>query len=245
MKCKKCRKEIPDGSRFCNHCGTPTEKKKLYRRPDGLYEKILTIDGRRVAFRARKESEVYKKICEYEQKQEQGPLFTEVAEMWYDEHWETLSPTTQNGYKFAYGEITEYFAGKYLRQITHKNINAYIKQLPKSYARKTCATRLTILNIVLLPFGLLLGRKGVRVSNLCFGGVPEGGFPGDCVFYFSNNFPKYPTNFSPAMPFCLYFPLASTSLTAICVPVPKMPLSSSLRLMMPFFRASISSFLSA
>lgn len=148
MKCKKCRKEIPDGSRFCNHCGTPTEKKKLYRRPDGLYEKILTIDGRRVAFRARKESEVYKKICEYEQKQEQGPLFTEVAEMWYDEHWETLSPTTQNGYKFAYGEITEYFAGKYLRQITHKNINAYIKQLPKSYARKTCATRLTILNMI-------------------------------------------------------------------------------------------------
>ena len=66
MKCKKCRKDIPDGSKFCNHCGAPVEaRKKLYRRPDGLYEKIMIIDGKRVAFRAKKEAEVYKKIREY------------------------------------------------------------------------------------------------------------------------------------------------------------------------------------
>ena len=23
MKCKKCRKTIPDGSKYCNHCGAP------------------------------------------------------------------------------------------------------------------------------------------------------------------------------------------------------------------------------
>ena len=26
MKCKKFRKEIPDGSKFCNHCGAKQEK---------------------------------------------------------------------------------------------------------------------------------------------------------------------------------------------------------------------------
>ena len=72
MKCKKCRKTIPDGSKFCNHCGTPTEKKKLYRRPDGLYEKVITIDGKRVAFRAKKEKDVYLKIAAYEEKREKG-----------------------------------------------------------------------------------------------------------------------------------------------------------------------------
>ena len=148
MKCKKCRKEIPDGSKFCNHCGTPTEKKKLYRRPDGLYEKIMTIDGKRVAFRAKKEADVYKKIREYEAAKESGPLFTDVAEQWHTEHWESLSPTTQQGYKFPYDEIKEYFTGDRIKEITHKDINAYIKQLPKSYARKTCTNRLNILNMI-------------------------------------------------------------------------------------------------
>lgn len=148
MKCKKCRKTIPDGSKFCNHCGTPTEKKKLYRRPDGLYEKVLTIDGKRVAFRARKEADVYKKIREYETKQEVGELFTDVAERWHTEHWESLSPTTQHGYKYPFEEIKEYFAGMRIRQITHKDINGYIRQLPRTYARKTCSNRLNILNMI-------------------------------------------------------------------------------------------------
>ena len=118
MKCKKCRKAIPDNSKFCNHCGAPQEKKKLYRRPDGLYEKVMTIDGKRVYFRARKEADVYKKIHEYEVKREEGPLFTEVAEQWHTEHWENLSPTTQHGYEFPFEEIKEYFADKRIKELT-------------------------------------------------------------------------------------------------------------------------------
>ena len=152
MKCKKCRKEIPDGSRFCNHCGTPiTEKKKLYRRPDGLYEKIMTIDGKRVAFRAKKEADVYKKIREYEVKEEErsgGERFYDVAEMWDREHSETLAPSTARGYKYAYEEVRDHFADDLIREITAKDISIYMKQLPKSYARKTCANRLSILNMI-------------------------------------------------------------------------------------------------
>lgn len=148
MKCKKCRKAIPDNSKFCNHCGAPQEKKKLYRRPDGLYEKVMTIDGKRVYFRARKEADVYKKIHEYEVKREEGPFFTEVAEQWHTEHWENLSPTTQHGYEFPFEEIKEYFADKRIKELTHKDINSYIKQLPKSYAKKTCTNRLNILNMI-------------------------------------------------------------------------------------------------
>ena len=35
MKCKKCWKDIPDGSKFCNHCGAPQEK-KLYALSDHI-----------------------------------------------------------------------------------------------------------------------------------------------------------------------------------------------------------------
>ncbi len=148
MKCKKCKKLIPDGSKFCNHCGSPTSQKKLYRRKDGLYEKIIKIDGKRVAFRAQKEADVYKKISEYEAKKEAGPLFTEVADEWHTEHWESLSPTTQQGYQFPFDEITEYFSGEHIKDISHKDINRYIKQLPATYARKTCSNRLNILNMI-------------------------------------------------------------------------------------------------
>ena len=146
MKCKKCRKTIPDGSKFCNHCGTPTEKKKLYRRPDGLYEKVLTIDGKRVAFRARKEADVYIKIANYEEKKEKGLTFREVAEMWYDDRWEELQPTTQKSYKSIYQELLDWFGDMYIAEIKHKDVGRYIKSLPKSYARKTCSNRLTVLS---------------------------------------------------------------------------------------------------
>ena len=148
MKCKKCKKLIPDGSKFCNHCGSPTSQKKLYRRKDGLYEKIIKIDGKRVAFRAKTEDGVYKKILNYQDKEEKGLTFEEAAEMWYDEHWETLSPTTQKGYVCAYKEVKKYFGNCYIKQITHKDINRYIKQLPATYARKTCLTRLQLINMV-------------------------------------------------------------------------------------------------
>ena len=148
MKCKRCHKQIPERSKFCCYCGKPTSEKKLYRRPDGLYEKILNLDGKRVAFRAKTEKEIYQKIAAYEEKQEAGLLFSELSELWYNEHWKTLSPTTQKGYRRAYTEITDYFGNRYIRQITHKDIGSYMKQLPKSYARKTCANRLCILNMI-------------------------------------------------------------------------------------------------
>jgi integrase len=153
MKCKKCRKAIPDNSKFCNHCGAPQEKKKLYRRPDGLYEKVMTIDGKRVAFRAKKEADVYKKIREYDAKQagikERGEKFPEIAERWRDEHIDNLSPASWDQcYSFPFEEIKEYFKDDYIKDITHKDIKKYMAQLPKSYARKTCSNRLTILNMI-------------------------------------------------------------------------------------------------
>lgn len=153
MKCKKCRKEIPDGSKFCNHCGAPVEaKKKLYRRPDGLYEKILTIDGKRVAFRAKKEADVFKKIQEYEtdraKKEKHGEMFSTVAAKWDRDHTETLSPTTAKGYNSAYNDVCDFFGDYYIKDIAARDINAYMKQLPKTYARKTCGTRLSVLNMI-------------------------------------------------------------------------------------------------
>ena len=149
MRCKKCRKNIPDGSKFCNHCGKPTSEKKMYRRSDGLYEKILTIDGKRVAFRGKTEKEVFLKITEYEAKKEAGEPFEVIADLWEQEHCDGVSPTSWNQcYEFILKEIREYFKGQHIREITPKDVNTYMKQLPKTYAHKTCSNRLSVLNMI-------------------------------------------------------------------------------------------------
>lgn len=171
MKCKKCRKEIPDGSKFCNHCGAKQEKQKMYRRPDGLYEKSLTINGKRKVFRGKTEREINQKIANFKEDIATGPLFKDVAENWETEHFPTLSPTTQRGYKPAYREVKEYFGEDYIKKITHKDINKYLKQLPASYARKTVATRLLVLNLI---FKYAINEDIIEDSPCSYVSVPKG-----------------------------------------------------------------------
>jgi hypothetical protein len=60
-------------------------KQKMYQRPDGLYEKGMTINGKRIRFRGKTEREVLQKIAAYEEKQENGLTFEEIAEQWRNE----------------------------------------------------------------------------------------------------------------------------------------------------------------
>ena len=148
MKCKKCRKEIPDGSKFCNHCGKPTSEKKLYRRADGLYTKSITIGGKRVQFYGKTEKEVYNKIADYKEEAAKGPLFADVAKAWRAEHWKTIQPTTQMTYELFYNELSEYFKNVHINQITHKEVANYLQQLPKSYSYKSCHHRFCVLKMI-------------------------------------------------------------------------------------------------
>ena len=54
-------------------------KIKMYRRPGGLYEKIIIINGKRKAFRGKTDKEVMRKIAEYNIQQKQRPLFETVV----------------------------------------------------------------------------------------------------------------------------------------------------------------------
>lgn len=71
--CKKCKKEIPEGALYCPWCGSPqkrNKKKKMYQRPDGLFEQVKLIDGKRVYFRGKTEKEVIDKMISYQEEKE-------------------------------------------------------------------------------------------------------------------------------------------------------------------------------
>ncbi|MBC8546493.1 tyrosine-type recombinase/integrase [Clostridiaceae bacterium NSJ-31] len=152
MKCKKCKKDIPDESLYCMYCGAPQKrdkKKKLYQRPDGLYEKKITIDGRRVAFRGKSEAEIDKKILDYRQRKQEGPLFREVADEWEAIHFENLSPNSLKNYRPALNRARNAFGDRHITDIDAQEIKNYIKRFEsEQHAKKTVKTQISIFSMI-------------------------------------------------------------------------------------------------
>jgi len=150
----------------------------MYRRPDGLFEKKLTIGGKRVVFRAGSEREVMQKIAAYQERAERGPTFEEVAGEWWAYKQPRLSPNTVPGYRLAMERAIDRFGDKPAKEITPSMVKAYLDALAhRGYARRTVSQHLIVLReicawacenydaasnpaaLVKLPDGL---RKGKR-----------------------------------------------------------------------------------
>lgn len=113
-------------------------KQKMYKRPDGLYEKGMTINGKRVRFRGKSEREVLQKIAQYEERQEKGLTFFEVAETWRNEYSAEVEYYSYTKSRAAYNSALDYFGEMYIKDISAQDINKYYAFLAaKGYAKKT------------------------------------------------------------------------------------------------------------
>ena len=113
-------------------------KQKMYQRPDGLYEKGMTINGKRIRFRGKTEREVLQKIASYEEKQENGLTFEEIAEQWRNEYSKDVEYYSYVKSKAAYNSAKDYFGDMYIKDITPQDISRYYAFLgAKGYAKKT------------------------------------------------------------------------------------------------------------
>jgi integrase len=122
---------------------------KYYVRPDGLHEASRIVNGKRVVFRGRTDAEVEQKMMAYTEKEERGPLFSEVAERWKAEHFTTLSPSTAKGYKASYNRAKDRFKDLAIKELMPADIDAMLQNMARQqYARKTVATQLLLLNLI-------------------------------------------------------------------------------------------------
>ena len=119
----------------------------MYRRKDGLFEKQITISGRRVAFYGSTEREVLKKIAEYKGEVRKGRVFSVVAEEWEREHEPEIAYNTWAGYQRPIKDVRAEFDKYRVNEITPAMIQRFITAYAREgHAKQTVKLRRTVLH---------------------------------------------------------------------------------------------------
>lgn len=105
------------------------KKEKYYKRPDGLYEAIRTINGKRVAFRGKTCREVDKKMLEYQEKKERGRTVEKLAEAWFESRLPGISLSTAAAYENALKTILPELGSAYAKDIKPIQCQRILEQM--------------------------------------------------------------------------------------------------------------------
>jgi integrase len=125
------------------------KKSKYSIRSDGLHEAIRVINGKRVAFRGKTDAIVERKMIEYREREERGPLFKDVAEKWKEEYFPALSPGTLRCYTAAYNRAVDRFRDIPIKELTVNDIDALLQSMGRQkFARKTVANQRIVINLI-------------------------------------------------------------------------------------------------
>lgn len=122
------------------------KKTKYYQRPDGLFEAIRTINGKRVAFRGKTCREVDRKILEYREDLSRGRKFPVVADEW-ERLFEAsgISEGTRTAAARSVKRLKAAFPG-YISDIRPIDVWRHVKQFEqKGYCASYVAGELSIM----------------------------------------------------------------------------------------------------
>lgn len=121
----------------------------MTRRKDGLWQEVLTINGKKKYFYGKKKADVLKKIQDFKEKQEAGALFEAVAADWWEEHSATLKEGSIVTYKPALDRAIDEFKNVPINEMTPLSINTFIESFAdQGYAEKTTKNQLMVFKLI-------------------------------------------------------------------------------------------------
>lgn len=134
------------------------KKEKYYKRPDGLYEAIRTINGKRVAFRGKTCREVDKKMLEYQERKAMGRTVKELTKAWQiQKEREGVSNWTRNSYKLACGRIDERIGDLHVCEIKPVDCQRILENMAaQGYMQGTVKVQKTVI-VQLFRYAVMQG----------------------------------------------------------------------------------------
>lgn len=118
---------------------------KYYRRPDGLYETIKKINGRRVAFRGKTCAEVDRKLLEYNTQVRRGRKVSVLLDEWERVKEREVAGITYINYGPYIKNIRTRFGPMYAGDVRPADICRFIDEFTaKGYAGGTVDTQLSL-----------------------------------------------------------------------------------------------------
>lgn len=170
MKCKYCRREIPDNSLFCNWCGKKQLKDKTEisvpaprRLKSGTWFNQIMVKGERIPISAETEQEYYAKARAakaglLEAKKPDNRLVKDLVSDYIKAREGIASPSTIDGYERKYRNNLQDLMKLRVRDLTRSRVQAAIDKDREKYAGKT----------IWAAWSLIQSATGVVYEDLLF-----------------------------------------------------------------------------
>lgn len=133
----------------------------MKQRKDGRWQKIFTINSKRICFYSSETTEkravkdIERQLLNYQEKEEKGKTFEEIADKWDTEYRLSIPDITyKKSVKSAYQRILDYFCSQYIKDISARDVDIFLHSL--KYGQKTVANHKCILNMI-FDFAILHG----------------------------------------------------------------------------------------
>ena len=120
----------------------------MTRRNDGRWQTSVTVDGKRIFFCGKTKAEVNQKMLAYQAEKEHGVSFSQIADEWWEDVQDRLSPNSLKNYGAAYRRAIETFQQTPIKSITAGKISAEIVSFGRTHAEKTVKTQLGVYNLI-------------------------------------------------------------------------------------------------
>lgn len=131
-------------------------KSKYHMRPDGRVEMTKTANGVRLHFYGKTDAEVERKWDAYRLAAARGEVkpkartFQAVADEWWEQHEQKLSPNTVGGYRTALKRAANAFGDRAVDSISPQDCVAYMaRYAAQGYSQKVISNSRSVLNMIL------------------------------------------------------------------------------------------------